>query len=551
MNDHDAQPMSPRRRALLWGAAIVAAVAMVLVAVFAGTRLAHEEPGVRPSATAPAHDAFDRPADWSPHRPAVHITPEQNWMNDPQKPFLLDGVWHYYYLYNADHPLGNGTAWYHATSTDLVHWKDEGVAIEKYANGLGDIWTGTAVVDEKGTAGFGAGAVIALVTQQVDGVQRQSLFFSLDGGYSFKSYEGNPVMDNPGVADWRDPRVFWDESAGHWVMALAEHDRIGFYTSPNVKDWTYTSDFATTGLGVLECPDLFPMSVDGDSGDVRWVLAAGANGAAEGKTTGTAYWVGEWDGERFTPDGTGHQWLDHGPDYYAAVTWDDPRRSEDERLATRYGIGWMNNWAYAGKFPTDDWHGGSDSLVRELSLRSDGERATLRSAPAPELAALEGEPVAIDDVHFGAGEGADVELPSSGAYRLRLDAASEDGGELRVKLRTGDGTFATVGYDFRSQQVFVARDADAVAADMPDAYREVRTAPVHLEDGRVRLDVVVDAGSVEVFAADGEAALTMATFGTSGERGVRLEGARGSVSVTDASLTPLRVAPIERVHGRE
>ena len=551
MNDHDAQPMSPRRRALPWGASIVAAVAMVLVAVFAGTRFAHEEPEVRPSATAPAHDAFERPADWSPHRPAVHITPEQNWMNDPQKPFLLDGVWHYYYLYNADYPDGNGTAWYHATSTDLVHWSDEGVAIEKYANGLGDIWTGTAVVDEQGTAGFGAGAVIALVTQQVDGVQRQSLFFSLDGGYSFESYEGNPVMDNPGVADWRDPRVFWDESAGHWVMALAEHDRIGFYTSPNLKDWTYTSDFATTGLGVLECPDLFPMSVDGDSGDVRWVLAAGANGAAEGKTTGTAYWVGEWDGERFTPDGTGHQWLDHGPDYYAAVTWDDPRRSEDERLATRYGIGWMNNWAYAGKFPTDDWHGGSDSLVRELSLRSDGERATLRSAPAPELTALEGEPVAVDDVHLGAGEGADVELPSSGAYRLRLDAASEDGGELRVKLRTGDGTFATVGYDFRSQQVFVARDADAVAADMPDAYREVRTAPVHLEDGRVRLDVVVDAGSVEVFAADGEAALTMATFGTSGERGVRLEGARGSVSVTDASLTPLRVAPIERVHGRE
>ena len=95
-------------------------------------------------------------------------------------------------------------------------------------------------------------------------------------------------------------------------MALAEHDRIGFYTSPNLREWTYTSDFVTTGLGVLECPDLFPMSVDGDPDDVRWVLVAGANGAAEGMTTGTAYWVGEWDGERFIADGTGHQWLDHG-----------------------------------------------------------------------------------------------------------------------------------------------------------------------------------------------------------------------------------------------
>ncbi len=250
-------------------------------------------------------------------------------MNDPQKPILIDGVWHYYYLYNADHPDGNGTAWYHSTSTDLVHWQDQGVAIEKYTNGLGDIWTGTAVVDHDGTAGFGEGAVIALVTQQTDGVQRQSLFFSTDGGYTFESYDGNPVMDNPGVADWRDPRVIWDDAAGHWVMALAEHDRIGFYTSPNLRDWTYTSDFVTTGLGVLECPDLFPMAVDGDPDDVRWVLVAGANGAAEGMTTGTVYWIGDWDGERFTADGTGHQWLDRGADYYAAVTWDDPSLPDD------------------------------------------------------------------------------------------------------------------------------------------------------------------------------------------------------------------------------
>ena len=261
--------------------------------------------------------------------------------------------------------------------------EDQGVAIEKYANGLGDIWTGTAVVDENGTAGFGAGAVIALVTQQVDGVQRQSLFFSRDGGYSFESYDGNPVMDNPGVADWRDPRVFWDDAAGHWVMALAEHDRIGFYTSPNLREWTYTSDFVTAGLGVLECPDLFPMSVDGDPDDVRWVLVAGANGAAEGMTTGTAYWVGEWDGERFAADGTGHQWLDHGPDYYAAVTWDDPRLAE-RASGARYGIGWMNNWAYAGRFPAEDWQGGSDSIVRTIPLGSDGgeRRCARRRRPS-------------------------------------------------------------------------------------------------------------------------------------------------------------------------
>jgi levanbiose-producing levanase len=537
-----------RRSLVIAAAAAFAVLAVALVAVLAVGVPSHRDAGPSPSPSEPSTGAGERPADWSPHRPGIHITPGENWMNDPQKPFLLDGVWHYYYLYNADYPDGNGTAWYHATSTDLVHWQDEGVAIEKYANGLGDIWTGTAVVDEHNTAGFGAGAVIALVTQQVDGVQRQSLFFSRDGGYSFESYDGNPVMDNPGVADWRDPRVFWDEAAGRWVMALAEHDRIGFYTSPNLREWTYVSDFPTAGLGVLECPDLFPMSVNGDPDDVRWVLVAGANGAAEGMTTGTAYWVGDWDGERFTADGTGHQWLDHGPDYYAAVTWDDPRLEGDDRLASRYGIGWMNNWAYAGSLPGEDWHGGSDSLVRTISLRANGAGATLHSTPAPELDALAGEREALADAQVDSDTAVDVDVPASGAYRLRLTAseAAGDTGELRVKVLTGDGTFATVGYDFAAGVAFVTRDADAVAEGMPEAYREVRTARVAPVDGRVELDIVVDAASVEVFAGDGAVALTMATFGSAGERGLRIEGADGAVRVTDATLTPLRVAPVER-----
>ncbi|MET0829850.1 MAG: glycoside hydrolase family 32 protein [Microbacterium sp.] len=552
MPDQDAHPTHDARRRTI--VIVIAVVATLVIAIATVVTLALSQGGETdaapsPTATPPAAASpFERPADWSPHRPAVHFTPQENWMNDPQKPFFLDGAWHYYYLYNADYPDGNGTAWYHATSTDLIHWADQGVAIEKYANGLGDIWTGTAVVDHDDTAGFGAGAVIALVTQQVDGVQRQSLFFSTDGGYTFESYEGNPVMDNPGVADWRDPRVFWDDAAGHWVMALAEHDRIGFYTSPNLRDWTYTSDFVTTGLGILECPDLFPMAVDGNPDDVRWVLVAGANGAAEDMTTGTAYWTGQWDGERFTAEGTGHQWLDHGADYYAAVTWDDPRLPEAERLNERYSIGWMNNWAYAGEFPTEDWHGGSDTIVRSIRLGTDGERTKLFSTPAKELRELEGTSQSLDDIRVDAGSAAELDVAASDAYRVTFDASAADGtGEVRVRVITGDGSFATVGYDFDTQVAFVARDADAVAADMPEAYRAVRTAPVATVDGRIRLDIIVDVASVEVFAGDGEAALTMATYGSPGERALHVDAPRGAVELTGVTVIPLRVAPIERV----
>ena len=221
-----------------------------------------------------------------------------------------------------------------------------------------------------------------------------------------------------------------------------------------------------------------------------------------------------------------------------------------ERLDSRYSIGWMNNWAYAGRFPTEDWHGGSDSLIRSIRLGSKGDSATLYSTPAEELRSLEGEPERIADQRVEAGHTGELPAPASDAYRLTLDVAAADGtGEVRMKVLTGDGRFATVGYDFDTQAAFVARDADAIAADMPAEYRTVRTAPVSSHDGRVRLDVVVDVASIEVFAGHGEATLTMATYGSSGDRRLRLEAARGAVEITDATMTPLRLAPVERTSG--
>ncbi len=266
-----------------------------------------------------------------------------------------------------------------------MHWKDEGVAIEKYKNGLGDIETGSAVVDHGNSAGFGKDAVIAVMTQQDEGVQRQSLFYSTDKGYSFKAYDGNPVMDNPGEQHWRDPKIIRDEANNQWVMALAEGEKIGLYASSNLKEWRYLSGFEREGLGVLECPELFQLDVDGDPAKRTWVLAASANGAEEGKSTGVAYWTGTWDGTRFTPSDEKHQWLDDGSDFYAAVTWDDPRLTESQRMGSRHAIAWLNNWAYARKLPTEDWHGGTDTVVRDIRLKTVSGKPTLVSTPTKAL----------------------------------------------------------------------------------------------------------------------------------------------------------------------
>jgi levanbiose-producing levanase len=473
-------------------------------------------------------------------------------MNDPQRPFLLDGVWHYYYLYNADHPEGNGTEWFHVTSTDLVHWKDEGVAIEKFKNGLGDIETGSAVVDTENTAGFGQNAVIAVLTQQDNGVQRQSLFYSTDKGHSFTSYEGNPVMDNPGAQHWRDPKIIRDDANGQWVMALAEGEKIGFYTSRDLKEWRYASAFERKGLGILECPDLFQLDVDGDPAKRTWVLAASANGTEEGRTTGVAYWTGKWDGTTFTPADEQHQWLDAGSDFYAAVTWDDPRLPDNERMASRQAIGWMNNWTYARKLPTTDWQGGADSVVRDIRLKTIQGKPSMVSSPADALSVLEGASQAVNDrrvTRDGAGE---LPVPESGAYRLDATlerAPDDDGSEALLKLASGGADFATIGYNFDEGNAFVSRAAVVPGVEsLGPVFTDRRTASSPPRGGpeqgpeTVELTVFVDYSSVEVFVNGGEQTFTSLVFPRDGRHTVSAATAGGSMALKSFRYTPLATA---------
>lgn len=504
--------------------------------------------GVRQQAPAPAVAAFDRPEGASRFRPSYHITPSKNWMNDPQRPILIDGLWHYYYLYNAGYPKENGTEWYHLTSTDLVHWKDEGVAIAKYKNGLGDVETGSTVVDTDNSAGFGKGAVIAVMTQQDQGIQRQSLFYSTDNGYSFTAYAQNPVMDNPGQPNWRDPKIIRDEAHGQWVMALAEGEKIGLYTSRDLLHWSYASGFERTGLGTLECPELFQLDLDGDPAKRTWVLAASANGSGEGFTTGVAYWTGEWDGTRFTASGKPHQWLDAGSDFYAAVTWDDPRLTQSQRMSSRHAIGWMNNWAYARQLPTEDWHGGADSMVRDIRLETIRGTPTLVSKPTAAMESLGGPVATVGERRMtqeGAGE---LPVPEGGAYRLDVTlerTPGDDGSVARIELGGEGRPFATVGYDFVKESAFISRDADAAAtgnAELSPDYRAMRHAASPPRNGTVELTIFVDYSSVEVFINGGEKTLTSLVFPTAATPGFHAATTGGTLTLKSISYRRLASA---------
>ena len=259
------------------------------------------------------------------YRPYLHYSPERNWMNDPNGLVYDDGTWHMFYQYNPYGTRWGNLSWGHATSTDLVNWEEQPVAISQTLDESGvaieDIFSGSVVVDEGNTSGFGTAedpAMVAIYTSaytQADptrpGIQAQSLAYSLDDGQSWTKYEGNPVLDR-NSANFRDPKVFRytnpETGESYWVMAAVEalEYKVVLYRSDDLKNWTHLSDFGPANAtgGIWEVPDLFPLAVDGDPANTKWVLVVNLNPGSVAGGSGGQYFVGEFDGTTFTSETT-------------------------------------------------------------------------------------------------------------------------------------------------------------------------------------------------------------------------------------------------------
>jgi fructan beta-fructosidase len=244
-----------------------------------------------------------------PWRPQFHFSPERNWMNDPNGMVYYDGEYHLFYQYNPFGDKWGHMSWGHAVSADLVHWTNLPVALLE-ENGI-MIFSGSAVVDWNNTTGFGSAGkppLIAIYTGHYTEkpLQNQQIAYSNDRGRTWTKYASNPVLDI-GDKDFRDPKVIWHEATKRWVMTVAWpiHRKVRFYASPNLKDWTHLSDFGPAGstVGIWECPDLFPLEVTGRNSDrAKWVLVVNVGSGAPAGASGCQYFVGDFDGRRFTLD---------------------------------------------------------------------------------------------------------------------------------------------------------------------------------------------------------------------------------------------------------
>ncbi|KOV75905.1 MULTISPECIES: glycoside hydrolase family 32 protein [unclassified Streptomyces] len=456
-----------------------------------------------PVAPAGAKPRSEPAAGCARYRADYHFTVPDQWKNDPQRPVWIDGEYHCYYLYNADYLDGReGTAWRLATSTDLVSLTDRGIAVPKDTTVNGDVWSGSAVVDTAGTAGFGPGAVVAVVTMSPGGGtdhQEQFLYYSTDGGRTFTNHGTEPVLANPGVLDFRDPKVIRDDDHDRWVMALAERNKVGFYHSADLRSWTYAGAFVEDGLGVLECPDLFRITAE--DGTTKWVLGVSADGTGSGQPCTYAYWTGSFDGGAFTADAADPQWLDHGWDWYAAVTFE--KRNPDGTVdpATRHALGWLNNWAYAHTTPTIDCDGfnGTDSVVREITLKKSASGGYhLASRPLSALDAYVSRTVRLGDLTV---DGTRTLDHTGISYELTTEITWAELTGAGVQLRRSPDGVRHIDAGVYGDYAFLNRRG-TVNPDAGGTRQESRT-PFDRSAGRMRLRILVDRTSVEMFVDDG------------------------------------------------
>lgn len=447
------------------------------------------------------------------YRPIYHHTPVYGWMNDPNGMFYKDGVWHLYFQHNPYGSKWQNMTWGHSTSTDLINWRQEPEAIRP--DGLGSIFSGSAVADTANTAGFGKEAVVALYTSAGTS-QVQSLAYSRDNGATFTKFPGNPVLTLESEA--RDPNMFWNTESGEWNLVLAhplDHEML-FFTSPDLKTWTMQSAFGKgegEQGGVWECPDLFPVAVDG-TGEKKWVLICNINPGGPFGGSAIQYFTGDWDGKTFNADTDAEgriptKWLDYGKDNYALVSWSG---APDGR---RTAIGWMSNWQYAAEVPTMQYRS-ANTLPREIGLfRGPDGQIYASSTPSPELLALRDRLVTSKSGTTLGGSAKSFRLPesNSGVCEILAEIATQSADSVTLTLSNKAGEKVEMVYDPVAHTMKFDRRRSGVT-DFSESFPAVTAAPTFETDGKLSLRIFIDRSSIEYFGNEGRSVMTNIVFPT-------------------------------------
>jgi sucrose-6-phosphate hydrolase SacC (GH32 family) len=433
------------------------------------------------------------------YRPQFHFTANHGWINDPNGTVYFDGEYHLFFQYRPHSLVPTPEmSWGHAVSTDLVHWTQLPTALSPDDHGF--IWSGSAVVDWHNTSGFGTPdhpPLIAMYTAAKDPFS-QWIAYSNDRGRTFTKYSGNPVINHI-ANDNRDPHAFWHEPTHRWVVAIFKdiNDTFCLFSSPDLKHWTYLQDVVMPGCG--ECPDFFPLALDGDAAKTLWVFTA-----ANGK-----YLVGPFDGTHFHPMQDVRQ-VDFGQNYYAVQTFNDIPESDGRRIQ----IAWMRD----GKYPDMPFNQ-QMSFPAQLTLHQTPDGPRLFRTPVKE-----------------------IELLRTGESHWH-DVALSDGKDLNTNLQ-GElfEIHADIAVDQAEQVGLVIRNQPVSYLVKEKSLSGLGSAPLELDNGQLHLTILVDRTSMEVFANDGRVSLTSCFLPQPNDQGISAFAKGGSARLQNLTVYSLKSA---------
>ncbi len=446
------------------------------------------------------------------YRPQIHFSPPAHWMNDPNGMVYYKGTYHLFYQHYPNGTVWGPMHWGHATSTDMIHWKNQPIAL--YPDSLGLIFSGSAVVDVNNTSGFGKNGKLPLVAifthHSQEGAkagrmdfQNQSLAYSNDDGKTWTKYAHNPVLKNPGIQDFRDPNVIWHATEKKWVMSLATKDRLTFYSSKDLKSWTKESEFGEhlgAHGGVWECPDLFPLTAA--DGKKLWVLIVNINPGGPAGGSATQYFTGDFDGKTFTPNRTDTRWLDEGTDEYAGVTWHNTGNR-------RIFLGWMSNWLYGEAVPTKPWRSAM-TVPRELKLVKVDTGYFVAAEPVKELGSLKSQAVDLHNIKVkGQVNISKLVKRSDNQYELTLSSGNLKSFAVTFSNPAGEQLIA--GYDETTNSWYIDRTKAGESSFNKEFAKKI-TAVRKVKTKSTDLKLIIDAASIELFADKGLTVMTAIFF---------------------------------------
>jgi sucrose-6-phosphate hydrolase SacC (GH32 family) len=534
-----------------------------------------------------------------PYRDQYHYSAKKTWLNDPNGLIYSNGMYHMFYQTNPEGNTWGNMSWGHAVSSDLYHWKEQPVAIAQQEatpwadfrmqtsndskpvhyygrpttngdagnpNGKRFVFSGSIIKDTKNAAGLGKNTLIAFYTSAYSvavrdddyskdsmgnflglrDVQEQCIAYSKDDGKTFIQYKRNPVIPAQAAptrdpANFRDPKVVYDEAHKQWVMILAAGQEADIFTSSDLIHWTYRSAIIRehdVGNGAWECPELIPMTAEGTK-EKKWVFSVSVQKGAPAGGSGMQYFVGSFNGKEFVPDTeqtlSHPKWLDYGEDLYAGVTFSNMKRT--------VMLSWMSNWDYVGEQKTSPWKG-EMSLPRELTLVHADKDTVLSQRPARELSRFVQNPLKMSKLKLG---GTKVIKQFSGTqYRAAADFSwdSKDRPNqvgFRFRVSQDRSKYITAGYDVQTRTVFIDR-----ANSGGESTRSQTKVQLNEKASRIKLTAYVDSSSIELFVNDGERTLTQIIYPNPAQpldsKGIALFSTGGT-----AQVRQIEVAPFESI----